>query len=860
MSWVQRSPRDVATLMLNELFAGDHRATAPAARSFPLTEFQEVGARRAGSILERWGGVLIADSVGLGKTYIALALIEEALRAGTAVLVAVPAALRSVWRGPLRRLRARHPAIPIHFVSHTQLSRGSYPTGLVGTLGLVVVDEAHRFRNPRTRRYAALSELRGRARLALLTATPVNNGLHDLRHLLRLFATDDAFVGLGVPSLAEVFDAAPDGGPGLGRVVREVVVRRTRAMVRALPCSDTSARTHVRFPHRSPPRIVRFEDPRVARLAAAIAELELAPYTLAGEYAPGDGRRGDGRRGDGRRGDGPRGNGRFGRGRRRDGAGEGVAALVRLGLLKRLESGSSALARSIQRQLSFSRAFRSALATGRLLRPGGPGGSRAGSDLDPLQLVLVDLVAERCPPGLDPAPLLATVVRDSERLVAMARLLDGPDPKLDALHRLLAGLAPEKAVVFTEFRDTAEQLWRGLAPSFAVARIDGGGAWLGRHGAGRGAVIERFAPRANGAAEPPTRERVDVLIVTDVLAEGANLQDARHVICYDLPWNPVRVMQRIGRVDRLGSPHAEVVPHIFLPATGLEELLGLTRRLRDKLGAIARSVGDDDGGELLARLHEGGEAAASALTRMESRDHDPVESLRTRWHAGRQPAPPAGAAGAHAERQQIPVAWLRADGSPAPDRGLAVVRFRGRPWLVEVDATGDVREAGAAATDLLARALDVEGGAPCPAQRLDDQARRTARYIRAYFGAIAAAARAPRPVRAGDPAARLARTVRRTMASPDVWAHPGLISRADRILQRLDHPLPAHALEQAQRMVGASPDCIAGIAEFLDRMERLLGAIPEAPSGHTRLGPALGNGPGEPGRSDLTIVAMILIG
>jgi hypothetical protein len=332
------------------------------------------------------------------------------------------------------------------------------------------------------------------------------------------------------------------------------------------------------------------------------------------------------------------------------------------------------------------------------------------------------------------------------------------------------------------------------------------------------------------------------------------------VICYDLPWNPVRIMQRIGRVDRLGSPHVEVVPHIFLPATGLEELLGLTRRLRDKLGAIAWSVGDDDGGELLARLHEGGQAAASALTRIESRDYDPMESLRTRWHARRQPAPPAGAAGAHTESRQIPVAWLGTEGSPASARGLAVVRFGGRPWLVEVDATGGVREAGAAASDLLARALDVSEGAPCPGQRPDIQARRTARHIRAYFGTIAAAARAPRPVRAGDPAANLARTMRRAMASPDVWAHPGLVSRADRILQRLDRPLPADALEQARRLVGATPDCIAGIAEFLDRIERLLGASPEAPICGTHPRPALGNGPGVPGRTDPTIVAMILIG
>jgi N12 class adenine-specific DNA methylase len=262
MRWVERSPGYVASLMLREVF-GAEEPPAPDApgRAFPLTEFQEAAARRAGAILERWSGVLIADSVGLGKTYIALALIEETVRVGRPVLVAVPASLRPLWRRGLRRLRLRYSAAAIHLFSHAQLSRGSFSPSLAGSAGLVVVDEAHRFRNPRTRRYAALLPLCANARTALLTATPVNNSLADLYHLLRLFADDDAFVDLGVPSLGEVFEDAPGPSPELQRILREVMVRRTRSMVRAAACIRPVGPGW--FPRRAPPRIVRFEDPRL---------------------------------------------------------------------------------------------------------------------------------------------------------------------------------------------------------------------------------------------------------------------------------------------------------------------------------------------------------------------------------------------------------------------------------------------------------------------------------------------------------------------------------------------------------------------------------------------------------------------
>jgi superfamily II DNA or RNA helicase len=775
MRWVGRSPGYVAALMLRDVFGADEPPALDApGRAYPLTDFQEAAARRACAVLERWNGVLIADSVGLGKTYIALALIEEEARRGGPVVVTVPASLRPLWRRALRRLRVRYSAAPIQLLSHAQLSRGSYSPSLAGSAGLVVVDEAHRFRNPRTRRYAALLALRANARVALLTATPVNNSMADLHHLLRLFADDHAFVDLGVPSLGEVFEDARGSSPELQRILREVMVRRTRSMVRAPAHMQPAGPAW--FPRRAPPRIVRFVDPRVPEFAGDIAKLELAPYAI---------------------GDPPNGHADCGYG--------GVAALIRLGLLKRLESSTAALATSIRRQLSFSRAFLAALDAGRLLRPGRPAGGSFSGDVDPLQLILFDLVAERCPPGLDAARLAEAVQRDTERLRAMLLLLAaGPDPKMQALRDRLGDIAAEKVVVFTEFRDTAEDLWRRLAPEFAVARIDGGGAWLGTRTAGRGVVVERFAPRANGVAEPPVRERVDVLIVTDVLSEGSNLQDARHVISYDLPWNPVRLMQRIGRVDRLGSPHHEVVPHLFLPASGLEQILGLTRRLRAKIGFIAASIGDDDAAHLLARLQHGGTEAAAALDAIDARDDDPMEELRLRWQAqlcGNErlrARSDGGAAG------MVPIAWV--PGSADGVLALAAVRFRGRSWLVEVHDQGQVRESGHAAARLLTSALESAAQAPLPGARPTIDACRAAAAVRSYFHTLDATARAPHPIRAADPAARIARRLRRAMVTTGAWARPALVARADRALQKLDRPLPPHTAERARRLAAEIAD------------------------------------------------------
>jgi len=141
--------------------------------------------------------------------------------------------------------------------------------------------------------------------------------------------------------------------------------------------------------------------------------------------------------------------------------------------------------------------------------------------------------------------------------------------------------------VFTESRSTARYLQRRLGRCFRVAAVWGEHGWLGATPAPRTEVLRVFAPAAQGAPAPPSALHADVLVATDLLSEGLNLQDAARVVHYDLPWTPARLAQRVGRIDRLGSPHAVVETATFLPPECLEQALDLEARLATKARSAA---------------------------------------------------------------------------------------------------------------------------------------------------------------------------------------------------------------------------------------------------------------------------------
>lgn len=832
-----------------------------ASSSLSLVDFQREGADRVREILRHRRGAILADSVGLGKTYVALALIQETLAAGGAAVVVAPAAIRGLWRRALRGLPSGQPgrqwggqpsgqsgvrqvvARGWRLVSHTQLARGAtiareraaaHPAP-GGAGRLVVVDEAHRFRNPGTLRYTALARLVGAdARVLLITATPVNNSPRDLLHLLRLFSPDDGFRDAGVPSLRDAFETPTGEAAGAGvatdrvaAVVRAVVVRRTRAMVGDRFASPTSG---PRFPARAPPRVVRYRSPGLSSLVESLAALELRAYDSL--Y--------------------------------RDGAtGAGATALLRLNLLKRLDSSPAAFRTSLARLDRLLRSALDAAHAGRVLATGARTVKGAGDD-DPLQLTLIELVTCPAGPDVDLGDLIGSIQRDLARVREMVRLRGpGRDQKERALLDLLTRAGGEKVLVFTEYRDTAESLWRALAKRFPTGRVDGSGAWLGSRPAGRRTVVERFAPRANRRGPPPHRERVDVLVATDVLAEGLNLQDARHVVSYDLPWNPVRLLQRIGRVDRLGSPHSEIVPYLFAPDDGIEAMLGLTRRIRRKLGHMAATVGAEQADEILQRLGRTGRAGPIIEAEDTRGADDPIERLRTLWIrnriAGRPRATarPGGRAGAGATT--VATVSLPAQHAAAGLAWIVLVEQDGAPRLLELSDDDSIAEAGVAAAALLSTALAGEpsarptGRPPAGPFSGPIPGRLPVRAIRDYLAGEAVSSRAPARLRRGDPTQRLARRIRLAMAREGAALDPGLVRRADALLARLSVPLGPVAEVRARALLEAED---GPLATLMDAAEETVAASAPAGAG-TAPSPERGSARVEGGRP--TIVCALRV-
>jgi hypothetical protein len=267
VQWVARPPTVVARIVLHARFGAPPQDDGTRLDTSGLAAFQADGVERVRRILDHRRGAVLADSVGLGKTHIARALVRAALQAGEKVIVCAPAALRTHWRRQLRRLEGWD------WLSHSALSRGA----TVRTRAqLVVVDEAHAFRNPATHRYAALAGLCTDARVLLLTATPVNNSIMDFYHLLRLFSARHDFADVGVTDLLTAVESAgADAGP-LRRVIEAVVVRRTRELIEhsgaLLPAAAAAGTeyasavrtasvtgTTLRFPRREPVRLLHYD-------------------------------------------------------------------------------------------------------------------------------------------------------------------------------------------------------------------------------------------------------------------------------------------------------------------------------------------------------------------------------------------------------------------------------------------------------------------------------------------------------------------------------------------------------------------------------------------------------------------------
>jgi hypothetical protein len=359
-----------------------------------------------------------------------------------------------------------------------------------------------------------------------VTATPVHNCLADLVQLFQLFLRDDALTALGVPSLSH----AARGGGDLD-LLRGAVARLTVARSRERIQSGYPDGLGFVFPKRRPGRAIRVGPLPDLELDAAVTTISrLAPDAAAGP-------------------------------------------LLRLLFLHRLSSSVAAFADSVSRYAAYAELAVAAGESGRSLSRRDFRGLFPERGTDALQLVLFPMLL---PPGAAVTP-----PADAGVLTRLRDFLRGfGDPKAERLAALLDA-DPMKTIVFTGARATARYLARRLSRR-RVAAVFGDHGWLAGAPVTRREVLRAFAPVGQGAPPPGPALETDCLIATDLLSEGLNLQDADAVMHYDLPWTPLRLEQRLGRIARLGSRHNQVRVWWFRPCDTLERFLSLASRLGAK--------------------------------------------------------------------------------------------------------------------------------------------------------------------------------------------------------------------------------------------------------------------------------------
>lgn len=604
--------------VLWELYHEELQAEAGAGSRIRLTTFQNDGIFRAKRILDRFNGVLIADAVGLGKTFIGGELIRETVedRRQRALLIA-PAALRD---GTWARFKNHH-QLYLDCISFEELANdkqlgGSYVhiEPRIQDYQLIVVDEAQAFRNPdalRSRALRRLLEGEPPKKLVLMSATPVNNSLWDLYYLLTFFVRQDAAFAPGVRSLKDRFQAATNEDPDnlqpdvLFDILDATTVRRTRSFVTTYYPNDrvqgpNGTLIQVKFPK---PHLHRIDYTLDAVLpgffgefAAALMPEDAPPLLSLARYHPVTYRKDDGE----------------------DITEAALVGLVRSGLLKRFESSVHAFATTLKRLVEGHDAFLDGLEHGYVINAEAIAEWSQVDNDEALDELLTQTGAESTK-DFDTKRLKADVQQDRDLLADFAdraaKVKRAEDPKLKqlvekGLKAILKQAREEstnegqfrskrKVLIFTYYADTVEWIveylqeqfdkdrdlepYRGRLVSVAGEETD--------LGISREDAVFGFAPISSEAPEGSNQDHFDVLVTTDVLAEGMNLQDCRNIINYDLPWNPMRLVQRHGRIDRIGSPHDDVYISCFFPDERLEELLDLETRIRHKVAQAAATVG-----------------------------------------------------------------------------------------------------------------------------------------------------------------------------------------------------------------------------------------------------------------------------
>jgi superfamily II DNA or RNA helicase len=473
-----------------------------------LHPHQAVAVRRLREAMDEFGGAILSDEVGMGKTFVALAIAKEFSR----TLIVAPAALRDMWSIESNRVGMQLP-----FLSVEALSRGHRDRR---TFDLVIIDEAHHLRNPETSRYDRLCRLVAHSRVLMLTATPVHNSRRDITSLLSIF------LGSRAQTLT---------GTELGRCI----VRRridSADLSKRIPDAETLVWKEITDNNAIPRELVALPPP----------------------VPPSDG-------------------------------GDGGVFIAR-SLLRQWCSSDAALEAALRRRLARSIALTEALQSGHY--PSENELSAWTFAEDSVQLAFTSLVAT---PIGDASQLLESIRAHADAvrklLRSVGRNYSRDMMRADVLREIRAAHPGIPIVAFSQYAATVRGLFQEFRTERGVAALTSSGARVAGGVISRREALTRFAPVAHGAKIPREIDRIDLLLTTDLLSEGVNLQDAGVVVHLDLPWTAARLEQRLGRVRRLGSIHQCVHGYGIRPSTAAEALIHLERTIKRKLRETEVSVG-----------------------------------------------------------------------------------------------------------------------------------------------------------------------------------------------------------------------------------------------------------------------------
>lgn len=623
-----------------EGISGSWRLPAPFDKL--LFPYQGAAVLIAANHLNKRGGVLLGDVVGLGKTFMAAAVakIFQEDQSSNA-LILCPPNLVPMWENVVQTYGLIGKVMSIGGVDKNLAEQIRYR--------VVIIDESHNLRNREGKRYAAIRDYiaQNESKVILLSATPYNKAYLDLSSQFRLFLAPEGDLGIrpetllrelgGETAFTAKFQVPARSLAAFERsehtddwreLMRLFMVRRTRSFIinhyaerdadSGRPYLTKADGTRSYFPERVPKTVKLPDDPQYSRLYSDfvvdhIGHLELPRYGL-GQYvdklqrnkaSPAEDKQLE----------------NLGK------AGVRLIGFSRTNLFKRLESSGESFLRSIVRHIVRNLVYLYALDNGLpfpigTLDAGALDPDLADEDTDGLRSLLedgadieddpVDVLARHAQAlygdlsttyrnrfeWIDSTfftPKLRTDLEaDNVRLTAIQQHAGewdvSADQKLAAMIDLVQQRHPNrKVLVFSQFADTIRYLHRGLRDAGVshVERVTGSSGDVT-------SIAHRFSPVSNSAGWVTPDHEIRVLLTTDVLSEGQNLQDCAIVVNYDLPWAIIRLAQRAGRVDRIGQVADTVLAYSFLPHDGVEQLIRLRARVQQRLLANAEVVGSDE--------------------------------------------------------------------------------------------------------------------------------------------------------------------------------------------------------------------------------------------------------------------------